>query len=64
MALKEKGIAKLLDDAREDNKENDARLMSPKRELFDLPPAFRHIIRLMLLRVMIMTLEAGKESSM
>lgn len=29
-ALKERGIDKLLDDAREDNKENDARLSAPK----------------------------------
>lgn len=29
-ALKERGVDKLLNDAREDNKENDARLMEPK----------------------------------
>lgn len=29
-ALKERGVDKLLNDAREDNKENDARLMGPK----------------------------------
>ncbi|TWU78291.1 TP53 regulated inhibitor of apoptosis 1 [Metarhizium rileyi] len=31
VALKDRGIDKLLDDAREDNKENDTRLMTPKR---------------------------------
>ncbi|PFH57684.1 hypothetical protein XA68_14694 [Ophiocordyceps unilateralis] len=30
-ALKKRGIDKLLDEAREDNKENDARLMGPKK---------------------------------
>ncbi|KAH6891295.1 mitochondrial distribution/morphology family 35/apoptosis, partial [Thelonectria olida] len=30
-ALKERGIDKLLDDAREDNKENDLKHMGPKR---------------------------------
>ncbi|KZZ92522.1 hypothetical protein AAL_06148 [Moelleriella libera RCEF 2490] len=32
VALKTKGIDKLLDEAREDNKENDARLLAPKSE--------------------------------
>lgn len=32
VALKERGIDKLLDEAREDNKENDARLTAPKSE--------------------------------
>ncbi|KAG5980887.1 hypothetical protein E4U55_003528 [Claviceps digitariae] len=31
VALKEKGIDKLVDEAREDNKENDMRLTAPKR---------------------------------
>lgn len=33
VALKDRGIDKLLDEAREDNKENDVRLLSPKSEL-------------------------------
>lgn len=32
VALKDRGIDKLLDEAREDNKENDVRLLSPKSE--------------------------------
>ena len=40
MVLKEKGIDKLLDEAREDNRENDARLMSPKRECFSCDERF------------------------
>ncbi|KAJ2981710.1 hypothetical protein NQ176_g1862 [Zarea fungicola] len=31
VALKQRGIDKLLDEAREDNKENDARLTAPKK---------------------------------
>ena len=30
VALKERGVDKLLDEAREDNKENDARLAAPR----------------------------------
>ncbi|PHH79329.1 hypothetical protein CDD80_5092 [Ophiocordyceps camponoti-rufipedis] len=33
VALKKRGIDKLLDEAREDNKENDARLTAPKSRL-------------------------------
>ncbi|OAA45420.1 Mitochondrial distribution/morphology family 35/apoptosis [Metarhizium rileyi] len=33
VALKDRGIDKLLDDAREDNKENDTRLMTPKSKV-------------------------------
>lgn len=32
VALKNRGIDKLLDEAREDNKENDVRLSTPKSE--------------------------------
>ncbi|CAH0026286.1 unnamed protein product [Clonostachys rhizophaga] len=32
VALKDRGIDKLLDEAREDNKENDVRLLSPKND--------------------------------
>lgn len=35
-ALKERGVDKLLNDAREDNKENDARLMGPKSKSLDI----------------------------
>ena len=38
-ALKERGIDKLLDDAREDNKENDATLMGRKK--CKIPPTTR-----------------------
>ncbi len=37
VALKDRGIDKLLDEAREDNKENDARLNAPKSEGFVRP---------------------------
>ncbi|KAF5136928.1 hypothetical protein E5D57_000702 [Metarhizium anisopliae] len=33
VALKDRGIDKLLDDAREDNKENDTRLLTPKSKI-------------------------------
>lgn len=43
VALKDRGIDKLLDDAREDNKENDTRLLTPKSKISWLNNETSHI---------------------
>lgn len=45
VALKDRGIDKLLDDAREDNKENDTRLLTPKSKISRLNNETSHIER-------------------
>lgn len=45
VALKDRGIDKLLDDAREDNKENDTRLLTPKSKISWLNNETSHIER-------------------
>lgn len=45
VALKDRGIDKLLDDAREDNKENDTRLLTPKSKISWLSNETSHIER-------------------
>ncbi|EXV06444.1 UPF0203 family protein [Metarhizium robertsii] len=45
VALKDRGIDKLLDDAREDNKENDTRLLTPKSKMSWLNNETSHIER-------------------